>query len=161
MPLTVFDIKGVPSTRRERIEQAVVAAGKHLREPYEAWISTDPFRGGVRVMITGPHGFQRQVAFAANAQAAAAGTVRVEQITEAMSPTATTLIACPSFIRLALPSVRRSRDGFTYAIGRNVGIGKAYRPMGCRRDQQRRCTQTPRSTLIVDVRTRNLILLTG
>ena len=54
MPLTVFDINGVPSTRRERIEQAVVAAGKHLREPYEAWISTDPFRGGVRVMITGP-----------------------------------------------------------------------------------------------------------
>jgi hypothetical protein len=31
MPLTVFDIKGFPSTRRERIEQAGIAAGKHLR----------------------------------------------------------------------------------------------------------------------------------
>jgi len=42
MPLTVFDIKGVPYTRRERIEHAVVAGGEHLREPYEGWITADP-----------------------------------------------------------------------------------------------------------------------
>ena len=66
MPLTVFDIRGISATRRERIEQAVVTAGKHLREPFEGWISTDPFRGGVRLLITGPHGFQREVAFAAD-----------------------------------------------------------------------------------------------
>jgi hypothetical protein len=30
----------------------------------EAWITTDPFRGGVRVLITGPQGFERTVQFA-------------------------------------------------------------------------------------------------
>jgi hypothetical protein len=29
MPLTVFAVKGVPGNRRERIEAAVVAGGKH------------------------------------------------------------------------------------------------------------------------------------
>ena len=70
MPLTVFDIKGVPATRRERIEQAVVAGGKHLREPYEAWISTDPFRGGVRLVITGPTWLPAGGLFAADEEAA-------------------------------------------------------------------------------------------
>ena len=69
MPLTVFDIKGVPYTRRERIEQAVVAGGKYLREPYEGWIAVDP-RGGVRVTITGANGFDRTVVFAADEQPA-------------------------------------------------------------------------------------------
>lgn len=64
MPLTVFDIKGVPGHRRERIETAVVAGGKHITAPHEAWIATDPFKGGVRVLITGPHGFERTVTFA-------------------------------------------------------------------------------------------------
>ena len=64
MPLTVFDIKGIPSTRRERIEAAVVAGGRHLSGPHEAWISADPFRGGVKVLITGPQGFQRTLSFA-------------------------------------------------------------------------------------------------
>jgi len=41
MPLTVFDTKGVPATRRERIEAAVDAAGKHVTGPHEAWISAD------------------------------------------------------------------------------------------------------------------------
>ena len=63
MPLTVIDIKGIPATRRERIETAVVAGGKHVRESYEAWITTDPFRGDVRVLITGPLGFERNVQF--------------------------------------------------------------------------------------------------
>jgi len=64
MPLTIFDVKGVPGTRRERIESAVVAGAKHLKEPYEGWISVDPVRGGVRLLITGAHGFQREVGFA-------------------------------------------------------------------------------------------------
>jgi hypothetical protein len=64
MPLTVFQIKGVPRHRRERIEAAVVAGGRHVSGPHEAWIATDPFRGGVKVLITGPHGFERTVTFA-------------------------------------------------------------------------------------------------
>jgi hypothetical protein len=47
------------------IEQAVLAAGKHLQEPYEGWIAAAPRSGGVRVTITGAYGFQRQVAFSA------------------------------------------------------------------------------------------------
>jgi hypothetical protein len=69
-PLTVFDTKGVPYARRERIEQAVVAGGKHLREPYEGWIATDPRRGGVRLTITGANGFDRTVVFAADEEPA-------------------------------------------------------------------------------------------
>jgi hypothetical protein len=64
MPLTVFDIKGVPGNRRERIEAAVVAGGRHATGPHEAWIAADPFNGGFRVLITGPHGFERIVTFA-------------------------------------------------------------------------------------------------
>jgi hypothetical protein len=64
VPITVFDTKGIPATRRERIEAAVVAGGKHVAAPHEAWIAADPFRNGVRVLITGPHGFQREVSFA-------------------------------------------------------------------------------------------------
>jgi len=64
MPLTVFQIKGVPGHRRERIEAAVVAGGRQATGPHEAWIATDPFRGGVKVLITGPHVFERTVTFA-------------------------------------------------------------------------------------------------
>jgi hypothetical protein len=39
MPLTVFDCKGISATRRERIEAAVEAAGKHVAQPYEGWIA--------------------------------------------------------------------------------------------------------------------------
>jgi hypothetical protein len=63
MPLTVFDIKGIPGHRRERIEAAVVAGGKHATGPHEAWIATDLSMGGVRVLITGPQGFERVVTF--------------------------------------------------------------------------------------------------
>jgi len=35
MSLIIFDCKGIPATRRERIEIAVVAGGKHVKEPYE------------------------------------------------------------------------------------------------------------------------------
>ena len=64
MPLTVFDIKGVPGKRRERIEAAVVAGGRHARGPHEAWIVADPFQGGFRVLTTGPQEFDRTVTFA-------------------------------------------------------------------------------------------------
>ena len=70
MPIIIFDCKGVPATRRERIETAVEAGGRHVREPYEAWIAADPFRGGVRVVITGPQGFERTVEFAADEDSA-------------------------------------------------------------------------------------------
>jgi hypothetical protein len=64
MPLTVFDVKGVPGNRRERIEAAVVAGGRQAYGPHEAWIAADPFKGGFRVLITGPQGFERTVVFA-------------------------------------------------------------------------------------------------
>jgi hypothetical protein len=64
MPITVFDTKGVPGTRRERIEAAVVAGGRRARGPHEAWIVADPYKGGFRVLITGPQGFERTVVFA-------------------------------------------------------------------------------------------------
>src|ERR1035441_9595073 len=51
MPLTVFDIKGVPGDRRERIEAAVVAGGRHARGPHEAWIAADP----VQWRVPRPH----------------------------------------------------------------------------------------------------------
>ncbi len=63
MPLTVFDCKGIPASRLERIEAAVAAAGRNLSHPFEAWITADPLRGGARVMITGPQGFDRTVTF--------------------------------------------------------------------------------------------------
>jgi hypothetical protein len=64
MPLTVFDCKGIPATRRERIEAAVEACRKDMAESCEGWIAADPLRGGVQVLITGPQGFERSVAFA-------------------------------------------------------------------------------------------------
>jgi hypothetical protein len=64
MPITVFDIKGVPGARRERIEAAVVAGGRHAMGPHEAWIAADPFNGGFRVLVTGPRGFEWTVTFA-------------------------------------------------------------------------------------------------
>ena len=64
MPITVFDVRGVPGHRRERIEAAVVTGGRHVSLPYEAWIVADPFKGGFRLLITGPQGFERTVMFA-------------------------------------------------------------------------------------------------
>jgi len=63
VPLTVFDCKGIPAAGREGIEAAVTAGGKHVAGPHEAWIAADPARGDVRVIITGPLGFERRVAF--------------------------------------------------------------------------------------------------
>ena len=64
MSITVFETKGIPATRRERIEAAVEAAGRDLAGPHEAWIAADPFRGGFKVLITGPHGPERTAVFA-------------------------------------------------------------------------------------------------
>jgi hypothetical protein len=55
--------EGIPATRRERIEAAVVAGGRGVSAPLEAWLSTDP-AGRVRVLITGQYGFERRVVFA-------------------------------------------------------------------------------------------------
>jgi hypothetical protein len=40
-----------------------VAGGKHARGPHEGWIAVDP-RGTVRVLMTGPDGFERSVGVA-------------------------------------------------------------------------------------------------
>jgi hypothetical protein len=61
MPLIIFDCKGVPASRRERIETAVEVGGRHAKESFEGWIAA--LRRG-RVLITGPHGFERTVEFA-------------------------------------------------------------------------------------------------
>jgi hypothetical protein len=71
MPLNAYDRKGLAAARRERVE-AAVAAGHRLAQPYGAWIAADPFRGGVRVLITGspgrrPSGFERTIGFARDA----------------------------------------------------------------------------------------------
>lgn len=70
MPITIFDVRVIPGTRRERIEAAVVAGGRHTSAPHEAFISSDPFKGGVKVLILGAHGFQRTVMFALDEDAA-------------------------------------------------------------------------------------------
>ena len=62
--------KGVPATRRQRIAAAVVAVGTHMTAPYAAWIAADPFKGCVRVLITGPQGFERSVQFAVDEEQA-------------------------------------------------------------------------------------------
>jgi hypothetical protein len=38
------------------------AAGQRLAQPYDGRTAADPLRGGVRVLITGPPGFERTVA---------------------------------------------------------------------------------------------------
>jgi hypothetical protein len=45
MPLTVFDCKGISATRRERIEAAVEAAGKHVAQPVRRPDRRGPFPG--------------------------------------------------------------------------------------------------------------------
>ena len=64
MPLTVVDCKSVPETRRERIDAAVIAGGGRTADPHGAWIAADLLRGGIRVLITGPPGFERTIGFA-------------------------------------------------------------------------------------------------
>jgi hypothetical protein len=63
VPFTVFDMKGIPATRRERIQAAVEAGGKHLAGAYEAWVAADRAHG-VRVLITGREGIEQTAVFA-------------------------------------------------------------------------------------------------
>jgi hypothetical protein len=42
----------------------VETGGKLVKGSYEGWIAGDPFRGGIRLIITGPQGFERAVLFA-------------------------------------------------------------------------------------------------
>ena len=65
LPVTVFDTKGIPASRRERVQAAVEAGGKQVTELYEARIAAD--RQGVRVLISGPVGFERTVQFTLDA----------------------------------------------------------------------------------------------
>jgi hypothetical protein len=48
MSLTVFEVRGIPATRRERIVAAIEAGGKCVLAPFEAWVTSDG-RGKVRV----------------------------------------------------------------------------------------------------------------
>jgi hypothetical protein len=64
MPITVFECKGIPATRRERIQAAVESGAEHVAGAHEAWIAADPFQGGFKILITGPQGFERTVFFA-------------------------------------------------------------------------------------------------
>jgi hypothetical protein len=45
MPLTAHACKGISATRRARIEAAIEAAGRHVAQPYKAWIAAAAFRG--------------------------------------------------------------------------------------------------------------------
>jgi hypothetical protein len=49
MPITIFDVKGIPAATREHIEEAVAAARRNLSAPHEAWIAADPLRGALLV----------------------------------------------------------------------------------------------------------------
>jgi len=52
MPITIFDT-GIPATRRDPIETAVVAGRRNVTAPHEAWIAADPLRGGFKALVTG------------------------------------------------------------------------------------------------------------
>ena len=64
MLLTVFDIRGVPCTRRERIDATIVARTAHIAGQDEAWIAADILKGAFRVVITGPEASERTATFA-------------------------------------------------------------------------------------------------
>lgn len=58
-----------------------MVAAQRLALPYEGWIAADTFWGGVRVLITGPHGFERTVTVPLD-EAPATITERVRQTLE-------------------------------------------------------------------------------
>jgi hypothetical protein len=114
MPLTVFDCKGIPASRRARIEGAVVAASRNLSQPYEAWIAADLPRGAVRVMITGPQGFDRTVTFDL-AEDPAVITQRIRETIEDLRPR-----GCPVAVAPRAGSARACRPLAT-AGSQNTG----------------------------------------
>jgi hypothetical protein len=64
VPITVFDAKGIPATRREGMEAARVAAGRHVSAPHEAWIAGRPAARRVQGPYKGPHGLERSISLA-------------------------------------------------------------------------------------------------
>ena len=59
-------------------EAFVNSTAGSIAQPNEGWIAADPFRGGVRVPITGPQGFERTVVFGLD-EAPATITERVRE----------------------------------------------------------------------------------
>ena len=63
MPITIVDCRGLSGARRQHVEAAIVAAGRGTPSQHEAWVASDRFPEGLRVMITGPSGFDRMILF--------------------------------------------------------------------------------------------------
>jgi hypothetical protein len=61
--ITVVEVKGVPSHRRDSVEAAIAAAGSVLSEDHEAWVVPARRPPAYNVRITGPRGFYREVRF--------------------------------------------------------------------------------------------------
>ena len=61
--LTVTDVKGVPSSRRQSVAEAVIAAGSSLADAHEAWVVPARKPPAFSVRIVGPRGFYREVQF--------------------------------------------------------------------------------------------------
>ena len=57
MPITVF-ANTLPSAKRKAIEDAVVAAGRRLASPFEAFLVADQGRVGFAIRLTGPQSFE-------------------------------------------------------------------------------------------------------
>jgi hypothetical protein len=108
-----FRLQGNPATRRDGIEVAVEAGGRHVKEQYEGWIAADLFRGGVRPVITGPQGFER--AGNGSPEASRASEIRDSdwqtdgKAVSGSSPTRTKLLPPGSSVRVARhpPGLRR------------------------------------------------------
>jgi len=61
--ITVVEMKGVPSHRRDCVEAAILEAGSFLVEDHEAWVVPARRPPAYNVRITGPRGFYREVRF--------------------------------------------------------------------------------------------------
>ena len=63
MPILVFEISGVPTNRRQRLQETITAVGERLRGVHEAWVVRSQAGDGFCIRITGPGGFFRQAEF--------------------------------------------------------------------------------------------------
>ena len=57
LPITVFS-NTLPAAKRKEIEDAVVAAGRRLSRPFEAFLLADQARAGFSIRLTGPELFE-------------------------------------------------------------------------------------------------------
>ena len=55
--ITVFS-NTLPAAKRKEIEDAVVAAGRRLSRPFEAFLVADQVRAGFAIRLTGPELFE-------------------------------------------------------------------------------------------------------